>query len=446
MRVGLREGSSSWAKAEEAGLRVLADRGGGARKPTSIMVLLPDTEQARVYEDDIEPNLDDARLARVRARLQHPLRPDPPPEGRRRVDDRAEGSRPPRAPHLRGGRRRAVRSSPSRADETGKAKQTALAYAKAHRRAPAPACSTRRSRRRPRPTSSASRSCCAAGSSSSSRRRYETLVEAGYQPESAYFETLHEVKLIVDLIYEGGIANMRYSISDTAEYGDMTRGPRIVTDDDAGRDEEDPRRDPDRASSPRSGSLENQAGRPSFNALRDDGGRAPDRGGRRPPAVDDAVDRSGQGQAPRRLRRLTLRRERQVSGRVATGCGIVVGALIGYVIGMFPSADLVARRRVRAARSTCAAAGSGNPGGLNAARVLGKKWGLLVIVLDAAKGALAGFVGLAHRRRGRVRGRDRGDRRALLAGRTTGSGAARASPPPVVRSSRCSRRWCRSTG
>lgn len=59
---------------------------------------------------------------------------------------------------------------------------------------------------------------------------FETLVEAGYQPESAYFETLHEVKLIVDLIYEGGIANMRYSISDTAEYGDLTRGPRIIND------------------------------------------------------------------------------------------------------------------------------------------------------------------------------------------------------------------------
>ena len=57
---------------------------------------------------------------------------------------------------------------------------------------------------------------------------FETLVEAGYQPESAYFETLHEVKLIVDLIYEGGIANMRYSISDTAEYGDLTRGPRVI--------------------------------------------------------------------------------------------------------------------------------------------------------------------------------------------------------------------------
>ena len=73
---------------------------------------------------------------------------------------------------------------------------------------------------------------------------FETLVEAGYQPESAYFETLHEVKLIVDLIYEGGIAGMRYSISDTAEYGDITRGPRIVNDAEQGRDEEDPRRDP----------------------------------------------------------------------------------------------------------------------------------------------------------------------------------------------------------
>ena len=73
---------------------------------------------------------------------------------------------------------------------------------------------------------------------------FETLVEAGYAPEMAYFECLHEVKLIVDLMYEEGIAGMRYSISDTAEYGDLTRGPRIVTDDDQGGDAQDPRRDP----------------------------------------------------------------------------------------------------------------------------------------------------------------------------------------------------------
>ena len=82
---------------------------------------------------------------------------------------------------------------------------------------------------------------------------YETLVEAGYAPEMAYFECLHEVKLIVDLIYEGGIANMRYSISNTAEYGDYTRGPRIIDDRGQGRDEARPRRHPVRAASPRNG-------------------------------------------------------------------------------------------------------------------------------------------------------------------------------------------------
>ena len=75
---------------------------------------------------------------------------------------------------------------------------------------------------------------------------YETLVDAGYQPESAYFECLHEVKLIVDLMYEQGIAGMRFSISDTAEYGDLTRGPRIINRRDPGRDAPHPRRDPGR--------------------------------------------------------------------------------------------------------------------------------------------------------------------------------------------------------
>src|SRR4029077_12001189 len=96
---------------------------------------------------------------------------------------------------------------------------------------------------------------------------FETLVEAGYQPESAYFETLHEVNLIVDLIYEGGIANMRYSISDPAEYGDMTRGPRIIPDE----TREEMRRI---LAEIRGGSfaqeriIEENTGRPVFNALR----------------------------------------------------------------------------------------------------------------------------------------------------------------------------------
>jgi ketol-acid reductoisomerase len=83
---------------------------------------------------------------------------------------------------------------------------------------------------------------------------FETLVEAGYSPEMAYFECLHEVKLIVDLIYQGGIANMRYSISTTAKYGDVTRGPRVVTSETNGR-------------FAREWVLENQANRPVYNAL-----------------------------------------------------------------------------------------------------------------------------------------------------------------------------------
>ena len=136
------------------------------------------------------------------------------------------------------------------------------------------------------------------------KARYETLVGAGYQPESAYFETLHEVKLIVDLIYEGGITNMRYSISDTAEYGDMTRGPRIITDETRA----EMRSILDEIQSGRFAKewiLENQAGRPVFNALREEVGRAPDRGGRGAAALDDAVDRRRQDPTPGRVRRLT---------------------------------------------------------------------------------------------------------------------------------------------
>jgi ketol-acid reductoisomerase len=106
------------------------------------------------------------------------------------------------------------------------------------------------------------------------RNGFETLVEAGYQPESAYFETLHEVKLIVDLIYEGGIANMRYSISDTAEYGDMTRGSRVVTP----QTKAEMRKILDEI---QSGAFakewigENEAGRPNFNRLRDEQAKHP---------------------------------------------------------------------------------------------------------------------------------------------------------------------------
>ena len=94
---------------------------------------------------------------------------------------------------------------------------------------------------------------------------FETLVEAGYQPEIAYFECMHELKLIVDLMYQGGLTYMRYSVSDTAEYGDYTRGPRIVTDE-TKKDMRHADRDPVRASSPKSWIDENKTGRTWFEA------------------------------------------------------------------------------------------------------------------------------------------------------------------------------------
>jgi ketol-acid reductoisomerase len=152
------------------------------------------------------------------------------------------------------------------ADETGKAKQTALAYAKAIGATRAGVLDTTFEEETETDLFGEQVVLCG-GLTQLIMSSYETLVAAGYQPESAYFETLHEVKLIVDLIYEGGIANMRYSISDTAEYGDMTRGPRIITDETRA----EMRRILDEI---RGGSfakewiLENKAGRPVFNALR----------------------------------------------------------------------------------------------------------------------------------------------------------------------------------
>ena len=105
------------------------------------------------------------------------------------------------------------------------------------------------------------------GISSLIKAAFETLVEAGYQPESAFFETMHELKLIVDLIYEGGLANMRYSISDTAEYGDYTRGPRIITDE-TKAEMKKILREIQTGQFAKEFILENMAGRPNFLATR----------------------------------------------------------------------------------------------------------------------------------------------------------------------------------
>jgi ketol-acid reductoisomerase len=224
--VGLRDGSSSKAKAEAAGLRVLPTAD-AVREADIVMVLLPDTEQRKVYEADIAPNLSDGNsLAFAHGFNIHFEQISPPPG----VDVWMIAPKGPghlvRRTYEEGGGVPCLVAVAN--DATGKAKQVALAYAKAIGGTRAGVLDTTFEEETETDLFGEQVVLCG-GLVELIRNGYETLVEAGYQPESAYFETLHEVKLIVDLIYEGGIASMNYSISDTAEYGEMTRGPRVIT-------------------------------------------------------------------------------------------------------------------------------------------------------------------------------------------------------------------------
>ncbi|MGH9013576.1 MAG: ketol-acid reductoisomerase [Acidimicrobiia bacterium] len=264
VRVGLRKGSSSWAKAEGAGLRVLTIAE-ACKEADVIMVLLPDTEQARVYKQDIEPNLEDRDSLAFAHGFNIHFGQIRPPKG---VDvwmiaPKGPGHLLRRTFEEGGGVPSLVAVG---ADETGKARETALAYARALGATRAGVLDTTFEEETETDLFGEQVVLCG-GLVELIKASYETLVAAGYQPESAYFETLHEVKLIVDLIYEGGIANMRYSISDTAEYGDMTRGPRIITDE----TRTEMKRILDEIQTGRFAKewiLENTAGRPVFNALR----------------------------------------------------------------------------------------------------------------------------------------------------------------------------------
>jgi ketol-acid reductoisomerase len=264
VRVGLREGSGSVPKAEAAGLRVLSTAD-AVKEADVIMVLLPDTEQARVYREDIEPNLKDRDSLAFAHGFNIHFGQIKPPKG---VDvwmiaPKGPGHLVRRTFEEGGGVPALVAIS---ADETGKAKQTALAYARGIGATRAGVLDTTFEEETETDLFGEQVVLCG-GLTELIKASYETLVNAGYQPESAYFETLHEVKLIVDLIYEGGIANMRYSISDTAEYGDMTRGPRIVTDE-TRAEMQKILGEIQSGEFAREWILENQAGRPRFNALR----------------------------------------------------------------------------------------------------------------------------------------------------------------------------------
>ena len=269
--VGLREGSSSAKKAEEAGLRVLTTAD-AVKTADVVMVLLPDTEQARVYREDIAPNLEPGNsLAFAHGFNIHFGQITPPPG----VDVWMIAPKGPghlvRRTYEEGGGVPALVAVA--ADETGKAKQTALAYARGIGSTRAGVLDTTFEEETETDLFGEQVVLCG-GLTELIMASFETLVNAGYQPESAYFETLHEVKLIVDLIYEGGISNMRYSISDTAEYGDLTRGPRIITP--ATREEmKKILGEIQSGEFAREWILENQAGRPRYNALRRRGAAHP---------------------------------------------------------------------------------------------------------------------------------------------------------------------------
>jgi ketol-acid reductoisomerase len=225
--VGLREGSSSRSKAEASGLQV-ANISDAVAMADVIMILAPDEKQAELYKNEIEPNLKaGASLAFAHGFNIHfgYIKP---------ADDMDVFMVAPKGPgHL-------VRSTYTQGggvpsliavaqDATGNAKNIALAYASANGGGRAGIIETS-FREETETDLFGEQAVLCGGATELVRAGFETLTEAGYAPEMAYFECLHELKLIFDLMYEGGIANMRYSISNTAEYGDLTRGPRVVTD------------------------------------------------------------------------------------------------------------------------------------------------------------------------------------------------------------------------
>jgi len=271
VRVGLREGSSSKAKAESEGLKVLSVADASAEADV-IMILLPDTEQKRVYDADIAPNLSAGDAIAFAHGFNIRFGRIAPPDG---VDVIMIAPKGPghlvRRTYVEGGGVPALIAVAQ--DATGKAKELALSYAAAIGGARAGVLETSFAEETETDLFGEQVVLCG-GLTSLVQAGFETLVDAGYQPEMAYFECLHEVKLIVDLMYEEGIAGMRYSISDTAEYGDVTRGPRIITS----TTRAEMKKILDEITSGKFAEewvAESEAGRAKFNALREEGRKHP---------------------------------------------------------------------------------------------------------------------------------------------------------------------------
>ena len=262
--VGLYEGSKSWKHAEELGLKVMTTAE-AVKAADVIMILTPDEKQAAIYKNDVAPNLTEGKaLAFAHGFNIHYKQIVPPsnvdvfmiaPKGPGHMVRRTytEGSGVPCLIAVE-------------QDYSGKAKDLALAYANGIGGARAGVLETTFKDETETDLFGEQAVLCG-GVTALIKAGFETLVEAGYAPENAYFECMHEMKLIVDLMYQGGMAAMRYSISDTAEYGDYVTGSRIITDE-TKKEMKQVLTEIQDGTFAKKWLLENQVGRPTFNAMR----------------------------------------------------------------------------------------------------------------------------------------------------------------------------------
>jgi ketol-acid reductoisomerase len=272
VRVSLKEGSPSIAKAKMNGLEVFTDNSQAAKWADVAMVVIPDEHQKELYDKHLKENLKKgAALFFAHGFNIHFKRIVPRPD----LDVILIAPKGPG--HLVRDQYKEGKGVPCliavEQDASGKAKQLGLAYAMGIGGTRAGVIETTFKEECETDLFGEQAVLCG-GVTSLIKAGFDTLIAAGYQPEVAYFECLHEVKLIVDLIYAGGIANMRYSISDTAEYGDMTRGPRVV-DSHTRQTMKEILQEIQSGAFAKEYINENEQGRPNFNRLRKEGENHP---------------------------------------------------------------------------------------------------------------------------------------------------------------------------
>ena len=262
--VGLYEGSKSWDKVKEAGLEVVTTAE-AAKKADIIMILVPDEKQAKLYREEIAPYLEEGNALVFAHGFNIHFKQIVPPSN---VDVFMIAPKGPghmvRRTYTEGSGVPCLIAVEQ--DYSGKAKDLALAYANGIGGARAGVLETTFKDETETDLFGEQAVLCG-GVTALIKAGFETLVEAGYAPENAYFECMHEMKLIVDLMYQGGMAAMRYSISDTAEYGDYVTGSRIITDE-TKKEMKQVLTEIQDGTFAKKWLLENQVGRPTFNAMR----------------------------------------------------------------------------------------------------------------------------------------------------------------------------------